>query len=127
MSALQPVLGGATVMACFVVGLFFLRFWRTTDDRLFGFFALAVSAQKVEQIEEKDIIVWANMSHVAAIDSFVDRDLHKVRICQSAGGGPRINEYTIVPLGNGTYRLQGGIPKWDVPGPVLISSLWEQD
>lgn len=85
------------------------------------------SRKTVDQIQERDIIVWANMSHVAAIDSFVDRDLNKVRICQSAGGGPRINEYTIVPLGNGTYRLQGGIPKWDVPGPVLISSLWEQD
>jgi hypothetical protein len=28
-------------MACFVVGLFFLRFWRTTHDRLFAFFAAA--------------------------------------------------------------------------------------
>jgi hypothetical protein len=32
---------GATVMACFVVGLFFLRFWTRTRDRLFAIFAIA--------------------------------------------------------------------------------------
>jgi hypothetical protein len=41
MSELRTLLGGATVMACLVVALFFLRFWRTTGDRLFGFFAIA--------------------------------------------------------------------------------------
>ena len=41
MSSLQTLMGGATVMACLVVGLFFLRFWRTTRDRLFAFFAVA--------------------------------------------------------------------------------------
>ena len=32
---------GALVMGCFVAGLFFLRFWRKTRDRLFAIFALA--------------------------------------------------------------------------------------
>jgi uncharacterized membrane protein len=32
---------GALVMACFTAGLFFLRFWRKTHDRLFVIFALA--------------------------------------------------------------------------------------
>jgi hypothetical protein len=32
---------GALVMACFVAGLFFLRFWRKTRDRLFAIFAIA--------------------------------------------------------------------------------------
>jgi hypothetical protein len=32
---------GAVVMACAVAGLFFLRFWRKTRDRLFLIFALA--------------------------------------------------------------------------------------
>jgi len=32
---------GAIVMACLVAGLFFLRFWRTTGDRIFACFALA--------------------------------------------------------------------------------------
>ena len=30
---------GAIVMACFVIGLFFIRFWRKTRDRLFAIFA----------------------------------------------------------------------------------------
>ena len=32
---------GALVMGCFIAGLFFLRFWRKTHDRLFAIFALA--------------------------------------------------------------------------------------
>jgi hypothetical protein len=32
---------GAVVMACAVIGLSFLRFWRRSRDRLFLFFAIA--------------------------------------------------------------------------------------
>jgi hypothetical protein len=32
---------GANVMACLVIGIFFLRFWRKTRDRLFAHFAAA--------------------------------------------------------------------------------------
>ena len=32
---------GAVAMACAVIGLFFLRFWRETGDRLFVIFAIA--------------------------------------------------------------------------------------
>jgi hypothetical protein len=32
--------GAVAALAC-VAGLFFLRFWRTTRDRFFGFFALS--------------------------------------------------------------------------------------
>lgn len=32
---------GLIVMGCLVAGLFFLRFWRKTRDRLFAIFALA--------------------------------------------------------------------------------------
>jgi hypothetical protein len=38
---MHTFLWGALVMGCAVVGLFFLRFWRTTSDRLFLFFSLA--------------------------------------------------------------------------------------
>lgn len=41
MSQLNPFLLGAIVMACGVAGLFFLRFWRRTRDRLFAMFAAA--------------------------------------------------------------------------------------
>jgi hypothetical protein len=32
---------GATVMGCFVAAVFFARFWATSRDRFFGFFAAA--------------------------------------------------------------------------------------
>jgi hypothetical protein len=38
---LRDLVSGAMVMAYFVAGLFFLRFWRETADRLFQIFAIA--------------------------------------------------------------------------------------
>ncbi|WP_373044467.1 DUF5985 family protein [Vulgatibacter sp.] len=35
------MLNGAIIMASFAAGLFFLRFWRESHDRLFAAFALA--------------------------------------------------------------------------------------
>ncbi|HEY1013148.1 MAG TPA: DUF5985 family protein [Herpetosiphonaceae bacterium] len=32
---------GAMMMACFIAGLFFLRFWRDTQDRFFALFTAA--------------------------------------------------------------------------------------
>jgi hypothetical protein len=34
-------LWGACAMGCWAIGLFFLRFWHTTRDRFFAFFAAA--------------------------------------------------------------------------------------
>jgi hypothetical protein len=41
MNTLPQLLGGATVMACAVIAVFFLRFWRVTGDRFFVFFAVS--------------------------------------------------------------------------------------
>ena len=38
---MATVLYGATAMGCLVAGLFFLRFWRASMDRLFLLFAVA--------------------------------------------------------------------------------------
>jgi hypothetical protein len=35
------ILLGAIAMLCFTVALFFIRFWKTTRDRFFLFFAIA--------------------------------------------------------------------------------------
>lgn len=40
-NALNGVVSGFLVAAYMVAGLFFLRFWRETRDRLFGIFAAA--------------------------------------------------------------------------------------
>jgi hypothetical protein len=34
-------MNGAIAMACVAVGVFFLKFWKRTYDRLFGLFAIA--------------------------------------------------------------------------------------
>ena len=41
---------GAIVMACVVAGLFFLRFWRKTRDRLFALFAAAFAILAVNWV-----------------------------------------------------------------------------
>lgn len=38
---LKAMINGGLVMACLACALFFLRFWKTSRDRLFAFFSLA--------------------------------------------------------------------------------------
>jgi uncharacterized membrane protein HdeD (DUF308 family) len=38
---MNTMLLGAIAMACFTASLFFLRFWKTTHDRFFLFFAIS--------------------------------------------------------------------------------------
>lgn len=45
MSAFTSFLTGAISLACFVVALFFLRFWRSTRDRFFVFFAVSFALE----------------------------------------------------------------------------------
>jgi hypothetical protein len=40
---------GAVSMACLVAGLFFLRFWRETQDRFFVFFGLSFFIEMVNR------------------------------------------------------------------------------
>jgi len=41
---------GAVTMACFTVSLFFLRFWKTTRDRFFLFFAVSFLLEGISRI-----------------------------------------------------------------------------
>lgn len=43
-------IGGAIMMACWTVALYFAKFWRRTRDQLFGCFALAFLLLGVERI-----------------------------------------------------------------------------
>ncbi len=47
---LSAVVSGAIVMGYIVVGLFFLRFWKQSRDRLFAFFALAFFILGVQRL-----------------------------------------------------------------------------
>jgi hypothetical protein len=44
------LLSGAIIMGCLVAGLFFLRFWKRTRDRLFAMFAAAFWMMAVNRI-----------------------------------------------------------------------------
>lgn len=50
MSTIVPVLNGAVAMASFVAMLFFLRFWRQTQDSFFLFFAFAFGVDAVMRL-----------------------------------------------------------------------------
>lgn len=47
---IYEILSGALMMACFVVGLFFLRFWKKSHDRLFFMFGIAFFLLAVERL-----------------------------------------------------------------------------
>ncbi len=47
MNAADAFLTGAISVACFVIALFFLRFWHGTRDRFFVFFALSFALEGV--------------------------------------------------------------------------------
>lgn len=51
---------GMIVMACATAGLFFLRFWRKTGDRLFAIFALAFWILGVHWF----VLAWTNQDEV---------------------------------------------------------------
>ena len=47
MIAVDVFLTGAISLSCFVISLFFLRFWFSTRDRLFIFFAMSFALEGV--------------------------------------------------------------------------------
>ncbi len=49
MSPIYTFLSGATMMGALVCALFFLRFWKKTNDRLFFIFALAFGIMGLER------------------------------------------------------------------------------
>ena len=64
-----PFVFGAICMACFTIMLFFIRFWRRTNDRLFLLFAAAFALLMVERI----VLVAIDTSHEFAPYVYVCR------------------------------------------------------
>lgn len=52
MDALNQTLVGAIAMASFVIGVFFLRFWRDGRDRFFLLFAMSFFVEGVNRIAQ---------------------------------------------------------------------------
>jgi hypothetical protein len=49
-AAMNAVLAGAIAMALAVAGLFFYRFWRKTNDRIFALFSLSFFVLAVNRV-----------------------------------------------------------------------------
>lgn len=86
-----------------------------------------LSRTTVQEIQYCDVVVWVNFSHIAAINMASAAGEPHFDMCQSAGGGPRINEYIFSAAGGGTFTRSGGIPAKDVGGPVYVISLWPDE
>ena len=50
MDGIDGILVGAFAVGCFVAALFFLRFWRTTRDRFFLYFAVAFAIEGLHRV-----------------------------------------------------------------------------
>lgn len=47
---MYEIISGALMMACFVTGLFFIRFWQKSQDRLFLIFSFAFFLLSLERL-----------------------------------------------------------------------------
>ena len=47
---LNTIIAGAIVMASLTIALFFLRFWKSTHDRFFLYFAIAFALEAINRI-----------------------------------------------------------------------------
>jgi hypothetical protein len=64
---------------------------------------------------------YAANEHIAAIDRPSATD--KFSVCQSAGGGPRMNEFGFIKTGTKTFKLAAPTPQ-DIGYEFYVISLW---
>lgn len=76
----------------------------------------------LDDIEYWDLMCYAQGEHVAAVDvaSATPGDF---QVCQSAGGGPRSNEYGFLQLTDTTFRLAAPTSQ-DIGTTFYVVSLW---
>jgi hypothetical protein len=55
---MYDLLTGAMAMASIVIGLFFLRFWRSTRDRFFLYFALSFLIEGAHRVYISMSLMW---------------------------------------------------------------------
>lgn len=76
----------------------------------------------LDQIEYWDLLCYVHGEHIAAIDRRSAAP-GKFMVCQSAGGGPRINEFGLLKTGTRTFQLAAPTPQ-DVASEFYVISLW---
>lgn len=60
---MNQLLAGAIAMGSFVIALFFLRFWRTTRDRFFLYFALSFLIEGMHRLYASDETLGEDLPH----------------------------------------------------------------
>lgn len=77
---------------------------------------------RLDQIEYWDLMCYTHNEHIAAVD---DRSPAPGRfmVCQSAGGGPRRNEFAFLQTGTRTFQLAAPTPQ-DIGYQFYVISLW---
>lgn len=78
--------------------------------------------RSVSEIEYWDVLCWAQNQHIAVVEG-KGSSPNSFWVCQSAGGGPRMNEFPLLATGSGTFIL-GAASKGDVGGDFYAVSLW---
>jgi len=66
---MNEMLLGAIAACCFVIGLFFLRFWKDTRDKFFLFFALSFF---IEGANRMSLVLFSNL-HEASPSYYIIR------------------------------------------------------
>jgi len=75
---------------------------------------------KLDQIEYWDLMCYTKNEHIAAINGVQDG---KFMVCQSAGGGPRMNGFKFIQTGTKTFQLAAPTPN-DIGYEFYVISLW---
>jgi hypothetical protein len=88
---MSQFLNGAVTTASFAIGLFFLRYWRTTGDRLFVMFSAAFWLLALHWMLASAFPDWTTQAHVLRFLAFVliavavlDKNRHPERQRRSA-------------------------------------------
>ncbi len=92
MSTINPLLNGATTMALLAIGVFFLRFWRKSGDRLFAMFAAAFWLMAANRLglslmsQEREQLTWLYAVRLAAFVLILVAIVDKNRATKRQGG-----------------------------------------
>ncbi len=87
MDNLDTLIFGMITMACMVVSLFFLRFWRLSGDRFFALFALSFALLAVVRlglglvpvdVEERTLLYWVRLlAYLLILVAILDKNRPK--------------------------------------------------
>jgi len=78
---------------------------------------------RLEDIEYWDVMCYTKNEHIAVVDGRSAISSSQFRVCQSAGGGPRMNDHGFTRTGSNTFRLTSPTPK-DIGHDFYVVSLW---